>query len=156
MREGRPAGVLALGWARPRLSIADRVHAAAQLFAAEVGEAMERTARVARESARRAIEINDNVVQGLVLAKYALSAGRETEGREAIDITLERARDIVTEQLEGVIRIGGELRPGDLQRDESGSVQALNGEAGAPGGSQAPGGEAGAPGGSQAPGPAAR
>ena len=117
-REGEPAGVLAVGWARPRRrGIPDRIRSSVLLFAAETGVALERSARASRESERRALEINDEIVQGLVVAKYAIESGRSETGTRVIDETLERARRLMTEQLDGVLAGGGEIRPGDLARD---------------------------------------
>lgn len=59
-----------------------------------------------------ALEINDNVVQGLVLAQSVLALGWGPErGLEVIDETLARARDLVSDLL-GV----GPPKPGDLVR----------------------------------------
>jgi hypothetical protein len=64
---------------------------------------------------RQALEINDNIVQGLTVAKYAMSIGAEDHGRQAIDDTLVRAREIITERL-GEPGSEIELGPGDLRR----------------------------------------
>jgi GAF domain-containing protein len=115
LRDGSPIGVLALAFERPRRRLSDRARSAAGLFAAETRVAIERRERVNREHEHRALEINDNIVQGLALAKYALAAGNVDQGIKAIDDTLERARDIITTQLQEVTG-GGALRPGDLVR----------------------------------------
>ena len=63
---------------------------------------------------RQALEINDNVVQGLAVAKYALDVGDEERAYEAVARTLASARGIITNLL------GGEdLGPGDLVRGEA-------------------------------------
>jgi hypothetical protein len=62
-----------------------------------------------RARERQALEINDTIVQGLTVAKYAMSIGAEEHGRQAIDDTLVRARAIITDLL-------GEAGPGDLRR----------------------------------------
>ena len=49
---------------------------------------------------RQILEINDNVVQGLTVAKYALDAGDHEDARRAIEQTLAAARHIITELLE--------------------------------------------------------
>ncbi|MEA2390103.1 MAG: hypothetical protein QOK31_212 [Solirubrobacteraceae bacterium] len=113
--DGRSAGVLAVGWNRPRRRVADAPTAAVTLFAAEASVALERARRLTRELERRALEINDNVVQGLVLAKYALASGRAEEGARAVDDTLARARELMSEQLP-------EVEPGDLRRAQPSSV----------------------------------
>jgi hypothetical protein len=63
---------------------------------------------------RQALEINDNVVQGLAIAKYALDAGDDAKAYEAVSRTLVSARTIISDLL------GGEdLGPGDLLRGEA-------------------------------------
>jgi K+-sensing histidine kinase KdpD len=113
--EGRTAAVLVVGWHRPRRLLPDERGSAVSLFAAEASVALERARRLSRELERRALEINDNVVQGLVLAKYALAAGREEEGAKAVDETLARARDLMSEHLPDV-------KPGDLVREKPSSL----------------------------------
>jgi GAF domain-containing protein len=116
LRDGKPAGVLALGWATPRRVVGPRVETAALLFAAEASVALDRAERLSREKERRALEINDNIVQGLVVAKYAAQAGQSREALRAIDETLARARRLITDAL------GDEVTPGDLVRDEAPSL----------------------------------
>lgn len=64
---------------------------------------------------RQALEINDNIVQGLAVAKYAMDQGADAKSREAIEETLEKARGIIT-QLLGEGHGEGGLQPGDLRR----------------------------------------
>lgn len=64
---------------------------------------------------RQALEINDTIVQGLTVAKYAMSIGAEEHSRQAIDDTLVRARAIITDLL-GEPGTSVELGPGDLRR----------------------------------------
>jgi signal transduction histidine kinase len=74
---------------------------------------------------RQALEINDNVVQGLAVAKYALDAGDDDRARQAVDRTLASARHIVTDLLQKPG--GGDLKPGpgDLIRlDPAGAAAA--------------------------------
>ena len=49
-----------------------------------------------RARQRRAIEINDNIVQGLSRAKLALDMGEKAEGDEVVAETLGKARHIIT------------------------------------------------------------
>ena len=67
-------------------------------------------AKRAQESAhakrRQALELHDEVVQGLAVAQLALQLGRENESREAIADTLNRARSIVTRDLAELQRNG--------------------------------------------------
>jgi hypothetical protein len=62
-----------------------------------------------REREQQALDIHDNIVQGLVEAQLAIDVGRQEQAREAIARTLAQARRIVTELL-------GEPEPGDLRR----------------------------------------
>jgi hypothetical protein len=61
---------------------------------------------------RDAIELNDDVVQGLVVARMAVHVGDLTTAAEAIDRTLEAARKIVGQLLQE----GDEITPGSLVR----------------------------------------
>lgn len=63
-----------------------------------------------RERERHALDIHDNIVQGLAEAQMAFSVGRVEQARDAVDRTLAAARRLVTELL-------GEPGPGDLRRD---------------------------------------
>lgn len=71
--------------------------------------------KAAGSSARRqereaeALDIHDNIVQGLAEAQLAFDLGRPEQAREAVDRTLAQARRIVTELM-------GEPAPGDLRR----------------------------------------
>jgi hypothetical protein len=116
-REGRVRGLLVVVWARPRRVITARVQESIALFAAEAGVALERIAGQSRDKERRALELNDAIVQGLVVAKYALHEGRVEMGEEALEATLDRARALVESQLQdlhgtgapepGSLRVGG-------------------------------------------------
>ncbi len=64
---------------------------------------------------RRALEINDNVVQGLTRAKLALDMDLKSEGNEAVAETLGKARHIITELLGKE-----EFKPGRLRRKQPG------------------------------------
>jgi hypothetical protein len=61
----------------------------------------------AREQA--ALDIHDNIVQGLAEAQLALDLGRTDQAREVLDRTLAQARRIVTDLM-------GDAAPGDLRR----------------------------------------
>jgi signal transduction histidine kinase len=71
---------------------------------------------------RQALEINDNVVQGLTVAKYALDAGDPAHAKEAVERTLSSARHIVTELLNDEDETDLKLGPGDLVRIEPATV----------------------------------
>ena len=81
-------------------------------------------ARLHEEQLRRrqALEINDNVVQGLTVAKYALDAGNLDEARKAIEHTLVSARQIMTRLLDAGEDDDIRLVPGDLVRVEPATV----------------------------------
>lgn len=64
-----------------------------------------------RERQRRALEIHDNVVQGLARAKLALDLRQEQEGDEAVEETLQASRRIITQLLGEA-----EVAPGSLRR----------------------------------------
>jgi len=89
-----------------------------EAMAARLGESQQRR--------RQALEINDNVVQGLTSAVYALE--REDGGQAAsyISRTLRAARDMMDDLLEPS---GEELHPGDLVRSAAASLDAAAPEA---------------------------
>ncbi len=68
-----------------------------------------------RARQRRALEIHDNVVQGLAEAKLALDLGMDREGDAAVGDTLDKARHIITDLLGKE-----EVPPGALRRSVSG------------------------------------
>lgn len=61
---------------------------------------------------RQASELNDEVVQGLVLAHYNLRRGDLERAAETIDATLEAARSIISDLLGEA-----DIAPGDLRRE---------------------------------------
>lgn len=70
---------------------------------------------------RQALEINDNIVQGLSVAKYQLDLGKDADSRAAIEETLRKARGLITELLgdrDGELALG----PGDLRRKTPATV----------------------------------
>ncbi|HLW16832.1 MAG TPA: MASE1 domain-containing protein [Actinomycetota bacterium] len=75
-------------------------------------------AREAELNRKRALELNDEVVQGLSVAKYALESGETRTGKRAIDHTLEAARQIVRDLL-GASGDGKPIGPGDLVREHA-------------------------------------
>jgi hypothetical protein len=64
---------------------------------------------------QQALEINDNIVQGLAVAKYSFDLKQHDKAREAVEGTLVAARSIISELLDD---IGGEMDfgPGALTR----------------------------------------
>lgn len=77
-----------------------------EAVAARLGEAQLRR--------RQALEINDNVVQGLVAAVYALDIGEAESSMSYLDRTLSAARAMMDDLLDPLDGIG--LQPGDLVR----------------------------------------
>lgn len=67
---------------------------------------------------QQALEINDNIVQGLAVAKYSFDLNQHEKAREAIEGTLVAARAIISELLDDA---GGEMDfgPGSLTRDHA-------------------------------------
>lgn len=63
-------------------------------------------------SRRHALEINDNVVQRLVLAKYALDRGATETSQQKLAETLKETQQLVTSMLEE-----REIGPGSLRRE---------------------------------------
>lgn len=86
--------------------VTDQKQLAAQL---EAAGARERAFR-----RKQALELNDQVVQGLVAAKLAFETGQEKTGLASVVETLERAKAVVTRLLEE-----GSIKPGDLVLDAS-------------------------------------
>ena len=70
----------------------------------------------AETNRKRALELNDEVVQGLSVAKYAIESGESRTAKRAIDHTLEAARQIVRDLL-GASGDGQAIGPGDLIRE---------------------------------------
>ena len=70
---------------------------------------------------RQALEINDNIVQGLTVAKYAMDAGADERSRAAIEETLRKARALITDLL-GDPQTEIALGPGDLRRTTPAAV----------------------------------
>jgi GAF domain-containing protein len=70
---------------------------------------------------RRALELNDEVVQGLALAQLALHAGKTEEAATAVQHALSSAQAIVGELLESA-GSEGRLHPGDLVRASPAAV----------------------------------
>lgn len=68
-----------------------------------------------RERQRQALEIHDNVVQGLATAKLSFETDRYEEGLGAVEETLSASRRIITDLL-GDEDSETALAPGDLRR----------------------------------------
>lgn len=95
------------------------------VFLADAGPRLDREAMATRlgeaqQRRRQALEINDNVVQGLTAASYALEQGDRTAARSFLDRTLLSARHMMDDLLEPQ---GQEIRPGDLIRAHAASLE---------------------------------
>lgn len=67
-------------------------------------------APIAWQREQHALDIHDNIVQGLAEAQLALEVGRPEQARDAVERTLAQAQRMVTELL-------GDIQAGDLRRD---------------------------------------
>ena len=85
----------------------------AAVIARDISAQKELQEVMAERNRKQALELNDEVVQGLAAAKIALETGRHEHGMTAVKGALERAQAIVTELLGS----GGPLAPGDLVRE---------------------------------------
>lgn len=74
-----------------------------------------------KEKQRRALEINDNIIQGLVVAETALALDQRERSKKAMEATLVSARQIITDLL-GEVGTETRLGPGDLRRKEAAAV----------------------------------
>ncbi len=74
-----------------------------------------------RERQQQALEINDNIVQGLTVAKMSLDMGMHDRSRDALEGALASARGIITELL-GEANESTEFHPGALRRRSVGSI----------------------------------
>ncbi len=123
--EGYNLGTLNVIDLQPREVTDDEIETLRDLAAVVVDELEVRLAvrKTLEERRRRALELNDEVVQGLALAQLALQAGREDQARRAIETTLGATQAIVNELLE-TAGDRGVLQPGDLVRTAPASVAA--------------------------------
>jgi hypothetical protein len=71
----------------------------------------------AQSNRKRALELNDEVVQGLSVATYALEGGEISTARRAVASTLEAARQIVSDLL--AVSGSKAIEPGDLIRERA-------------------------------------
>jgi signal transduction histidine kinase len=76
-----------------------------------------------KERQRQAMEINDNIVQGLVVAKMALELDERATSQAALENALSSASSIISDLL-GQVDSPTRLGPGDLVRDEAATAAA--------------------------------
>ena len=69
---------------------------------------------------RQALEINDNIVQGLAVARMALEKGDDEDSKRAIEDTLRRSQMLISDLLSR--EETEQLGPGDLRRTEAAGV----------------------------------
>ena len=79
-----------------------------------------------KEQQRRALEINDDIVQGLTVAQLALETGDVEAGAVALEDTLTAAREIISCLLEDPAT-NARLGPGDLVRAEAAGLRPAEG-----------------------------
>jgi signal transduction histidine kinase len=75
-----------------------------------------------KDRQRQALEINDNIVQGLTVAQLALTLEENERSREALEETLVRARHIISDLLGSVDDPEVKLGAGDLVRKRPATV----------------------------------
>ena len=71
-----------------------------------------------KERQRQALEINDNIVQGLATAKLALELDQHAVTREALESTLNSARGLITDLL-GEVAERPNFEAGELRRSRA-------------------------------------
>ena len=74
-----------------------------------------------KEKQRQALEINDEIVQGLVTAKLALELNQNDRSQQALEHSLDAARQIISDLL-GEEGTDTRLGPGDLVRSRPARV----------------------------------
>lgn len=79
-------------------------------------EAAHRAEQAAAQQ-RQALELNDDIVQGLATVRLALMSGEEELAMETLDRTIGAARSIISQLL--AAKVEGGIRPGDMVRDRS-------------------------------------
>lgn len=116
--DGSPRHVLAQG--RVEGDAYDRLIIGTALDVTERKRAEEYDAQLRQLAVKKqqALQINDNLVQGLTVAKYAVEMGRLDIAQNAVDATLKAARSIVAELLAET----GDIEPGSLIRTEAAFV----------------------------------
>jgi PAS domain S-box-containing protein len=84
----------------------------------KIGEKMRIEEQAAALRRIHGLELQDNLLQGLAVAKLALDVGETERATQALEQTLERARELITTLLEQ----GPPIEPGQLVRKEAASV----------------------------------
>lgn len=74
-----------------------------------------------REKQRQAIEINDNIVQSLSVAKLALELDEHDRSAQALEASLTSARKLITDLL-GETGTTARLQPGELRRRDAAEI----------------------------------
>lgn len=105
---GAPGGAEAGHWLQAMAALAVTVLLVRALWRA----LRDNLAEIEEERRRRALEINDDVVQRLVIARHAYADGDSAQGDAAVDAALGRARVIMAELIEP-----SGAKPGSLRRE---------------------------------------
>ena len=115
--DGHNLGTLNVIDVEPREVSADEIATLRDLAAVVMDELELRlaTRRTFEERRRRALELNDDVIQGLATAQLAFQAGEVLHARELVESTLQAAQAIVSGLLSDASD-QGQLAEGDLVR----------------------------------------
>ncbi|WP_341927872.1 response regulator [Nocardioides psychrotolerans] len=95
---------------------------ASEALAVSLGEAQVRR--------RQAVEINDNIIQGLTASVYCLEESNVSAAAEYVQLTLSSARAMMNDLLEPLD--GEDLQPGDLVRQSATTLRGRTGAAAGP------------------------
>jgi PAS domain S-box-containing protein len=87
-------------------------------------EEAERKVQDAQRRQQQALEIHDNLVQGLAVAQMALQLDEQALTRDVLEQTLASAKDIVKGLLTEIEEGGTKLGPGDFVRDAAATTSA--------------------------------
>lgn len=102
----------------PSGKVARLLGTAQDITESRLAEEYERELREAETRQKQALELNDNIVQGLAVAGMALELGEEAKAKDAIARTMSAAQAIIS----GLLRSSGKdgnVQPGDLIRSRS-------------------------------------
>ncbi len=90
-------------------------------------EALAVTVREAQVRRRQAVEINDNIIQGLTASVYCLEGSDMSAAADYVQLTLASARAMMNDLLEPLD--GDALKPGDLVRQDASTLRDSTGPA---------------------------
>lgn len=84
-------------------------------------EALAATLREAQVRRQQAVEINDNIIQGLTASVYCLEGSDVSAAADYLQLTLSSARAMMNDLLEALD--GDDLKPGDLVRQSASTLR---------------------------------